>query len=146
MNSTAIPWRIFSYSLPKGCSQRASSPIWASEVSLARTREQRGPSCLRRSLACSLARLASLAQIGELACRLKGWKTAYRRARWYCNTAHTKITKTTLEKEAQYCNTINNLVWNWKPCNCMKNLELAPWVHWEWKGWNSCGNVATTGI
>ena len=92
MNSTVIPWRIFSYSLPKG------------------------------------------------------WKTAYSRARWYCNTTHTKITKTTLEKEAQYCNTINNLVWNWKPCNCMKNLELAPWVHWEWKGWNSCGNVATTGI
>ena len=37
-------------------SLRASSPIWASETSLARTRER--------------ARLASLAQIGELARRL----------------------------------------------------------------------------
>ena len=49
-------------------SLRASSPIWASNASLARTRERR-PSRLRRSLARSraLARLVSLAQIGELA-------------------------------------------------------------------------------
>ena len=44
------------------CSLRESSPIWVSEVSLARTRERggRGPSRV-------LPRLASLAQIGELA-------------------------------------------------------------------------------
>ena len=42
-------------------SLRASSPIWASEASLARTRER---------AARVLARLTSLAQIGELACRL----------------------------------------------------------------------------
>ena len=44
-------------------SLRASSPIWASEVSLARTRE-RGAEERRET------RLASLAQIGELARRL----------------------------------------------------------------------------
>ena len=43
------------------CSLRASSPIWASEASL-------GPSGLCRSRV--LARLALLAQIGELARRL----------------------------------------------------------------------------
>ena len=42
-------------------SLRASSPIWASEASLARTRER---------AARVLARLTSLAQIGELARRL----------------------------------------------------------------------------
>ena len=47
-------------------SLRASSPIWASEANLARTRE-RGA-----DLAASpLARLVSLAQIGELARRLE---------------------------------------------------------------------------
>ena len=53
-------------------SLRASSPIWASEVSLARTRERGAEERLRRLLARSraLARLASLAQIGELARRL----------------------------------------------------------------------------
>ena len=45
-------------------SLRPSSPIWASEVSLARTRE-RGAARSR-----VLERLASLAQIGELARRL----------------------------------------------------------------------------
>ena len=51
-------------------SLRASSPIWASEVSLARTRTSPflGHSQLRRSLV--FARLASLAQTGELARRL----------------------------------------------------------------------------
>ena len=56
-------------------SLRASSPIWASETSLARTRERaakpRGaeerPSAPRSRV---LARLATLAQIGELARRL----------------------------------------------------------------------------
>ena len=62
-------------------SLRASSPIWVSEVSLARTRERRDrgkessslPSPARRGFAARsrvLARLASLAQIGELARRL----------------------------------------------------------------------------
>ena len=49
-------------------SLRASSPIWVSEVSLARTRERGAP----RGFAARsrvLARLASLAQIGELARR-----------------------------------------------------------------------------
>ena len=45
-------------------SLRASSPIWASETGLARTRERAAP----RSRV--LARLASLAKIGELARRL----------------------------------------------------------------------------
>ena len=51
-------------------SLRASSPIWVSEVSLARTRERGAP----RGLAARsrvLARLASLAQIEELARRLR---------------------------------------------------------------------------
>ena len=53
------------------CSLRASSPVWAGEASLARTRE-RGASAPRGFAALShvLARLASLAQIGELARRL----------------------------------------------------------------------------
>ena len=46
-------------------SLRASSPIWASETSLARTRERAAKPRSR-----VLARLASLAQIGELARRL----------------------------------------------------------------------------
>ena len=46
------------------CSLRASSFIWASETSLARTREQAAKKRLTQ------ARLASLAQIGELARRL----------------------------------------------------------------------------
>ena len=46
-------------------SLRASSPIWASEASLVKTRE-RAASALRSRV---LARLASLAQIEELACR-----------------------------------------------------------------------------
>ena len=49
-----------------GFSLQASSPIWASEVSLARTRQRGAP----RGFAARsrvLARLASLAQIGELA-------------------------------------------------------------------------------
>ena len=45
------------------CSLRASSPIWASETSLARTFSSAPRSRV-------LARLASLAQIGELARRL----------------------------------------------------------------------------
>ena len=53
------------------CSLRASSPIWASEASLARTHEQaakpRGAEAPRSRV---LARLASLAQTGELARRL----------------------------------------------------------------------------
>ena len=52
-----------------GASLRASSPIWASEASLARTRERaRGLAARSRVL----ARLVSLAQIGELARRLVG--------------------------------------------------------------------------
>ena len=55
----------FNYSL------RASSPIWASEASLAKTRERaakpRGAEAPRSRV---FARLASLAQIGELARRL----------------------------------------------------------------------------
>ena len=50
-------------------SLRASSPIWASEASRARTRERGAP----RGFAARsrvLARLVSLAQIGELARRL----------------------------------------------------------------------------
>ena len=47
------------------CSLRASSPVWAGKASLARTRE-RGASAPRGFA----ARLASLAQIGELARRL----------------------------------------------------------------------------
>ena len=56
---------VFVFVFPRQFSLRASSPIWASEASLARTP-------LARSLARSLvlARLASLAQIGELAGRL----------------------------------------------------------------------------
>ena len=59
-------------SIRKRLSLRASSPIWVSEVSLARTRE-RGGRAPRGFAARSrvLARLASLAQIGELARRLK---------------------------------------------------------------------------
>ena len=50
-------------------SLRASSPIWASEVSLAGTRERGAPrSFAARS--CALARLASFAQIAELARRI----------------------------------------------------------------------------
>ena len=50
-------------------SLRASSPIWASETSLARTREGAAkPRGAFRSRV--LARLSSLAQIGELARRL----------------------------------------------------------------------------
>ena len=54
-------------------SLRASSPVWASEASLARTRERGAdPLPLAGFAARSrvLARLASLAQIGELARRL----------------------------------------------------------------------------
>ena len=58
-------------------SLRARSPIWVSEVSLARTREREGRGKLfspaPRGFAARsrvLARLASLAQIGELARRL----------------------------------------------------------------------------
>ena len=53
-------------------SLRASSPIWASETSLARTRERAAK--LREAEAPRfrvLARLALLAQIGELARRLQ---------------------------------------------------------------------------
>ena len=52
-----------------GLSLRASSPISASETSLARTRE-RGVKPRRASRSRVLARLTSLAQIGELARRL----------------------------------------------------------------------------
>ena len=49
-------------------SLRASSPIWSSEASLARTRERAAkPRALRSRV---LERLASLDQIGELARRL----------------------------------------------------------------------------
>ena len=64
------------FSLFKGIiNLRASSPIWSSEASLARTRERAAKPPRSRVL----ARLASLAQIGELArrlpneCRLKIW-------------------------------------------------------------------------
>ena len=61
----AYPTRLVNHSL------RASSPIWASEASLARTRERatkpRGASAPRSRV---LARLSSLAQTGELARRL----------------------------------------------------------------------------
>ena len=50
-------------------SLRASSPIWASEANLARTRERGAEEGLRRSLARS-RETRSLAQIGELARRL----------------------------------------------------------------------------
>ena len=50
-------------------SLRASSPIWASEASLARTRE-RGASRLRRSLARSTGELA-IGAIGELTRKLQ---------------------------------------------------------------------------
>ena len=52
-------------------SLRAGSPIWASEASLGRTRERRAED--PRGFAARsrvLARLVSLAQIGELASRL----------------------------------------------------------------------------
>ena len=55
----------FVWSGPQAC-LRASSPIWASEASLARTRE-RGAEAARSRV---FTRLASLAQIGELAGRL----------------------------------------------------------------------------
>ena len=54
-------------------SLRASSPIWASEASLARTRERGAEGPAPRGFAARsrvLARLVSLAQIGELARRL----------------------------------------------------------------------------
>ena len=58
-------------SLPERLSLRASSPIWANEAILARTRERGAegpcPSRLRRSLARSRETRFSLAQIGELA-------------------------------------------------------------------------------
>ena len=64
-------------SLPERLSLRASSPIWANEANLARTRERgaEGPclSRLRRSLARYRETRFSLAQIGELARRL--WTT-----------------------------------------------------------------------
>ena len=49
-------------------SMRAISPIWASEASLARTRERASGEAPRLRV---LARLISLAQIGELARRLQ---------------------------------------------------------------------------
>ena len=57
------------------CSLRASSPIWTSEMSLTRmlelaARPQGAEKGASASLWCVLARLTSLAQIGELACRL----------------------------------------------------------------------------
>ena len=53
-------------------SLRANSPIWVSEVSLARTRERGGRRLAASPFARSrvLARLASLSQIGVLARRL----------------------------------------------------------------------------
>ena len=58
---------------------RASSPIWASETGLTRTREReatpRGAEAPRSRV---LAKLASLAQIGELARRL-AWTTLFKR-------------------------------------------------------------------
>ena len=53
---------------------RASSPIWATEASLARTRDRGAFYSAPRGLAARsrvLARLVSLAQIGELVCRLE---------------------------------------------------------------------------
>ena len=52
-----------------GFSLRASSPIWASDTSLARTRE-RAAKPRRAPRSRVLARLTSLAQIAELARRL----------------------------------------------------------------------------
>ena len=71
----AVEWRlrlaqIISLYVYKGSSSlRASSPIWASEASLARTREQaaKPPGAGERPpLSRVLARLTSLTQIGEL--------------------------------------------------------------------------------
>ena len=91
MNSTAIPWRIFSYSLPKG------------------------------------------------------WKTAYRWARWCCNTTHTKITKkkswkrrSILQHHKQHCLKLETVQ--------LHEESLAPRVYWEWQGWGSCADAVTTGI
>ena len=91
MNSTAIPWRIFSYSLPKE------------------------------------------------------WKTAYRRARWCCNTTHTKITKkkswkrrSILQHHKQHCLKLETVQ--------LHEESLAPRVYWEWQGWGSCADAVTTGI
>ena len=82
--STAV-WphpEIFCFGLLED-SLRASSPVWASETGLARTRERAAGTFSRSRVACVqtspisfvarvqvLARLASLAQIGELARRL----------------------------------------------------------------------------
>ena len=63
-----------SFEFPKKRSLRASSPIWASEASLPRTREREGlrtPFPSPRGFAARtriLTRLISLAQTGELAC------------------------------------------------------------------------------
>ena len=72
-------WLIYNRPHPRNPSLRASSPIWASEASVARTRERGAEE--RRALLSSaprgfaarsrvLPRLASLAQIGKLARRL----------------------------------------------------------------------------
>ena len=56
----------------KGRSLRASSPIWASEASLARTRERGAAPRGFAARSRILARFVSLAQMGELARRLEG--------------------------------------------------------------------------
>ena len=60
-----------------GYSLLASSPVWASKTGLARTRERAAkPRGAEAPHSRVLARLASLAQIGELARRLR-WVMAF---------------------------------------------------------------------
>ena len=64
-------------------SLRASSPIWASEASLARTRERAAkPRGAPRSRV--VARLTSLTQIGELARRLLVSENGKVQTSWFC--------------------------------------------------------------
>ena len=68
LKNNSAPLRLTCYTWPLSTlhpSLRASSPIWASETSRARTRERAA-----KPRGAGLARLASLAQIGELARRL----------------------------------------------------------------------------
>ena len=72
--SLSFRFRQRNQTIKQNSSLRASSPIWASEASLARTREQatkpRGEEEPRTPNSRVLARLTSLAQTGELARRL----------------------------------------------------------------------------
>ena len=91
----------WSWILNDSISLRASSPIWASEASLARRRERaakpRGAEERRALLSSSprsrvLASLASLAQIGELARRLRLYPCS-NRERTICRRISTSSTK-----------------------------------------------------